>query len=86
MHPKRTDKIATGIIYAVVATVVAILVFLIGYILYNGVPDITWHFLTSQAQSFSAGGGIRDQLFNSLYLLVLTLIISFPIAMGPAFT
>jgi len=82
MHPKRTDKIATGIIYAVVATVVAILVFLIGYILYNGVPDITWHFLTSQAQSFSAGGGIRDQLFNSLYLLVLTLIISFPIAMG----
>ncbi|WP_125568293.1 phosphate ABC transporter permease PstA [Companilactobacillus insicii] len=82
MHPKRTDKIATGIIYTVVFAVVAILVFLIGYILVNGVPDINWHFLTSQAQSFSAGGGIRDQLFNSLYLLVLTLIISFPIAMG----
>jgi phosphate transport system permease protein len=40
------------------------------------------HFLTSAAQSFKAGGGIRDQLFNSLYLLVLTLIISFPIALG----
>lgn len=82
MHPKRTDKIATGIIYAVVVAVVSILIFLIGYILINGVPDISWHFLTSQAQSFSAGGGIRDQLFNSLYLLLLTLIISFPIAMG----
>ncbi|WP_334329092.1 phosphate ABC transporter permease PstA [Companilactobacillus sp. HBUAS59699] len=82
MHPKRTDKIATGIIYTVVVAVVSILVFLIGYILINGVPDISWHFLTSQAQSFSAGGGIRDQLFNSIYLLVLTLIISFPIAMG----
>ncbi|WP_125761780.1 phosphate ABC transporter permease PstA [Companilactobacillus hulinensis] len=82
MHPKRTDKIATGIIFCIVATVVLILAFLLGYILMNGVPDITWHFLTSQAQSFSAGGGIRDQLFNSLYLLILTLIISFPIAMG----
>ncbi|APX71129.1 phosphate ABC transporter permease PstA [Companilactobacillus allii] len=82
MHPKRTDKIATGIIYCLVAMVIMILIFLLGYILINGVPDISWHFLTSQAQSFSAGGGIRDQLFNSIYLLILTLIISFPIAIG----
>ncbi|MFC6322868.1 phosphate ABC transporter permease PstA [Companilactobacillus baiquanensis] len=82
MNAKKSDKIATGIIYGLVGIVVAILISLLGYILYNGVPDVNWHFLTSEAQSFSAGGGVRDQLFNSLYLLVLALIISLPIALG----
>lgn len=82
MNPKVVNKIATGVIYGLVILVVAILAALIGYILVTGVPHISWHFLTSPAQSFLAGGGIRDQLFNSIYLLVLTLIISFPIALG----
>ena len=82
MNPKLVNKIATGVIYSLVILVVAILAALIGYILVTGVPHISWHFLTSPAQSFLAGGGIRDQLFNSIYLLVLTLIISFPIALG----
>ena len=82
MNAKKWDRVATGIIYALVATVVLILITILGYILFNGVPDISWHFLTSAAQSFSAGGGIRDQLFNSLYLLVLTIIVSLPIGLG----
>jgi phosphate ABC transporter, permease protein PstA len=82
MNSKLIDKIATKIIYSIVGIVVLVLLFLLGYILFNGVPDISWHFLTSPAQSFSAGGGIRDQLFNSIYLLLITLIISFPIALG----
>lgn len=82
MNAKRNDHIATGVIYLLVASVILILAFLIGYILFNGVPHISWHFLSSPSQSFLAGGGIRDQLFNSIYLLVLTLIISVPIALG----
>lgn len=82
MNPKRINNIATAVIYGLVGIVVLILLFLIGYILFNGVPYISWKFLTTPAQAFSAGGGIRDQLFNSLYLLVLTLLISFPIALG----
>ncbi|APU70820.1 phosphate ABC transporter permease PstA [Companilactobacillus crustorum] len=82
MNAKKIDRLATGIIYALVAAVIIILIAILGYILFNGVPDISWHFLTSAAQSFSAGGGIRDQLFNSLYLLILTIIISLPIGLG----
>lgn len=82
MNSKTSNNIATGVIYFLVACVLAILVFLLGYILITGIPHVSWHFLTSAAQSFAAGGGIRDQLFNSMYLLVLTLIISFPIALG----
>jgi len=54
----------------------------LGDILVSGVPHLSWHFLSSEASSYQAGGGVRDQLFNSLYLLVLTLIISLPIALG----
>ncbi|AQW21183.1 phosphate ABC transporter, permease protein PstA [Lentilactobacillus curieae] len=82
MNPKTSNNVATGIIMALVGIVVLILAGILGYILYAGIPHMSWHFLTSASQSFKAGGGIRDQLFNSLYLLVLTLIISFPIALG----
>lgn len=82
MNAKKIDKLATTIIGLLVAVVVSILVSLIGYILVTGLPHVSWHFLTSPSQSFLKGGGIGDQLFNSLYLLVLTLLISFPIALG----
>ncbi|CUS25941.1 phosphate ABC transporter, permease protein PstA [Paucilactobacillus oligofermentans DSM 15707 = LMG 22743] len=82
MNAKRSDHLATGLIYTFVAIVVLILFGLIGYILVSGVPHLSWHFLTTPSKAFAAGGGIRDQLFNSLYLLILTLIISFPIALG----
>ena len=82
MNPKTSDKVATGVIWTFVAIVVLILLFLLGYILGTGLPDVSLRFLSYQAEAFKAGGGIRDQLFNSLYLLILTLIISFPIALG----
>lgn len=84
MKAKRNDKIATIIIHILVAIVVLILVGILGNILITGVPHLSWHFLTSEASSYKAGGGVRDQLFNSLYLLVLTTIISLPIALGAA--
>ncbi|MDF7672695.1 phosphate ABC transporter permease PstA [Lactobacillus sp. ESL0701] len=84
MNSKKVDRIATGVIYLLVAIVILILVGILGNILIAGVPHLSWHFLTSASSSFEAGGGIRDQLFNSLYLLVLTLVISLPIALGAA--
>lgn len=82
MNAKKIDRIVSFIIYTIVGAVILLLIAILGYILFNGVPDISWHFLTSAAQSFSAGGGIRDQLFNSLYLLILTIIVSLPIGLG----
>ncbi len=82
INAKQSDKVATGVIYSFVGIVILILVAILGYILVVGIPHISFNFLTQPAQSFKAGGGIRDQLFNSLYLLVLTLIISFPFALG----
>lgn len=84
MHAKRNDKIATVFIYIFVAIVICILAGILGEILITGLPHLSWHFLSSSASSFQAGGGVRDQLFNSVYLLVLTIAISLPIALGAA--
>ena len=82
MNPKKTNRIAKHVIYGSVGLLVILLLFLIGYILITGLPGMSWHFLTSVSQSFEAGGGIRDQIFNSVYILILTTLISFPIALG----
>ena len=48
----------------------------------NGLPHVSWSFLTGKSSSYQAGGGIGIQLYNSLFLLVITLIISIPLSMG----
>ena len=84
MSPERVDRIATGVILGLAGLVGLVILSLLIYILAMGLPNISWHFLTANAESFAAGGGIRDQLFNSLYLVVLTLIVSVPLALCAA--
>lgn len=82
MSAKSIDKIMTAVLYAVAGIIVLLLAGLLGYILFQGLPHVSWHFLTSPAKSFEAGGGIGIQLFNSFYLLLLSMLISVPLALG----
>ncbi len=84
MSPKQADKIATFVIYGIIVVICSILLFILAFILFKGVPEISVKFLTSSAESFVAGGGIGPQLFNSFYLLVITLAISVPVSLGAA--
>ena len=82
MHAKKLDKIATAILYTIAGIIVAILASLILYILVRGLPHVSWSFLTGKSSSYQAGGGIGIQLYNSFFLLVITLFISVPLSMG----
>lgn len=84
MNPKKVDKIAVGVIYAMSGIIVLILASLLLFILWRGLPQISWEFLTAPAKSFQVGGGVGIQLFNSFYLLLLTMLISAPLALGAA--
>ncbi|GAD15553.1 phosphate ABC transporter permease PstA [Lentilactobacillus otakiensis] len=81
---QKQSRFAIACLKAVAGFVVLILAFLIGYIFITGLPNVSWHFLTSPAKAFNAGGGIGIQLFNSFYLLLLAMLISLPIALGAA--
>ncbi|AIQ12856.1 phosphate ABC transporter permease PstA [Paenibacillus durus] len=82
MKAKTADKIATYVIVTLALLIVAVLAGLLGYILFRGVSHISWDFLTSAPRKIRAGGGIGPQLFNSLFLLVLTLLITVPLGIG----
>ncbi|HFH9837735.1 TPA: phosphate ABC transporter permease PstA [Streptococcus suis] len=82
MHAKKMDKLATGILYSIATVIVVILTALILYILLRGIPHLSWNFLTGKSSSYKAGGGIGIQLYNSFFLLVVTLFISVPLSTG----
>lgn len=82
---KREDKIATGILMAIVAFIFILLAALIVYIIASGAQKaFDPSFLTGKPEQFKEGGGIGPELFNSFYLLVLTMIISIPMSLGAA--
>ncbi len=82
---KREDKIATGILMAIVAFIFVLLAALIVYIIASGAQKaFDPSFLTGKPEQFKEGGGIGPELFNSFYLLVLTMIISVPLSLGAA--
>ena len=82
MDAKKVDKIATKIIYIISFFVVLILGVFIAYILYKGIGMLKPSFLFGAPKTTSAGGGIGPQLFNSIYMLVISLIITVPIGVG----
>ncbi|WLV23568.1 phosphate ABC transporter permease PstA [Aciduricibacillus chroicocephali] len=79
MNAKFADKLATTGFIAVALIFVAILASLFGYILVQGLPHISNSFLTTPSSIVRAGGGIRDQLFNSFYILFITMLFTVPL-------
>ena len=77
----KADKIATGILYAVSGVIVLILAALLIYILARGIPYFVGIFNTT-IQSLSSWWWDWYSAFNSLYLLLITMIISIPISLG----
>lgn len=82
MSAKTVDKIATAVIIALAGLIVLIMAGLLGFILVRGLGHISFDFLTSPPETIREGGGIGPQLFNSLFLLVLTMIITIPLGIG----
>ncbi|WP_078391801.1 phosphate ABC transporter permease PstA [Shouchella patagoniensis] len=82
MNKKWTDKIATGTFTIIAAIIVAVLAGLIGYIIYRGFGQLSWSFLTDPPSSYREGGGIGPQLFNSFYILFLTMLFTVPLGLG----
>ncbi|MED4039507.1 phosphate ABC transporter permease PstA [Niallia taxi] len=82
MNSRVADRIATSVFVAIAIVIVSVLVGLFSYILFNGVSHISLDFLTNPSSNVRAGGGIRDQLFNSFYILFITMIITVPLGVG----
>ena len=72
------------LLYAAAALICALLAFLIGYILYRGVPNLSWQFLSSEESVINDIQGILPAIVNTFYVIFWTLIIILPLGVGSA--
>lgn len=72
------------LLYAAAAIICALLLFIISYILYRGVPSLSWEFLTSEESVINDVQGILPAFINTLYTIVATLIFILPLGVGSA--
>jgi phosphate transport system permease protein len=83
MKAKAIDRIATVCFYLIALLIIGVLVGMIGFILIRGLHVIDWQFLTEPPGTvLTGGGGVGPQLFNSFYLLILTMLITIPLGLG----
>ena len=82
---QRNDKIATGVLTLIVGLVMVVVVSMVLFILSQGISTLFKPgFLTEASRANGTQGGVAYQLFDSFYLLILTLVISLPISLGGA--
>lgn len=62
----------------------ALVLFLIAYILYKGLPNITWELLSTSPSYLSGTIGILPDILNTVYLVLATLVIVLPLGVGAA--
>ncbi len=67
-----------------VAVTVALVLFLIVYVLAKGLPNITWELLSSKPSYISQKIGILPDILNTVYIILATLVIVLPLGVGAA--
>ena len=84
MNAKTQDKIARAFLWFIGFMLIAILAAFLGYMLYKGLPILSPKFIFGMPSDTEAGGGVGPQLFNTIYILFLSMAFSIFIALGAA--
>lgn len=83
---KRKAKciILNVLMYISAGIIFTMLLFLIGYILYKGIPYISLEILTSKPSLINDKTGILPNILNTIYTILITLVIVLPVGVGSA--
>ena len=82
MNARRWDQVATYILWGAGFLIIGVLALFLGYILLKGLPVLGYNFIFGRSSDMEAGGGVGAQLFNTFYILFLSLLVATPIAVG----
>ena len=81
---KPSDAVLSCLINLSAAISILLLVGIVGYVFYRGIGVINWSFLTTVPSTINGTFGIAGNIVNTLYMIVLTLIIATPVGVGTA--
>lgn len=78
------DRVLRALLYLCAGVTCALLAFLIGYIFYRGLGNITWQLLTSQTSYLKNTIGILPNILNTLYIIAVAMVFVLPLGVGAA--
>ena len=85
MSPRTGEKIAKAVIWLAALLVVAVLGFILVYILVKGLMVINWKFLTDIPRDMGRSGGIASAIAGTLFVTAVAIVIVTPFGIGTAF-
>lgn len=81
---KLWNRSVKAAVYAASILTAALLVGLIGYILYRGVPNLSWELVSTQTSYIRGTIGILPNLANTVYIIIVAMVIALPLGVGAA--
>lgn len=81
---RLSDAVMYVLIYLSAGIAVALLISILGYVFAKGFRQVNISFLTSVTSVLKGTTGIAGNILNTLYIIILTLLIAAPIGIGSA--
>ncbi len=85
MSPKTSQRLAKIVIWSAAILVIAILLFIIVYILVKGLPTLSLQFLTENPSDMGRSGGILSTIVSTVLLTAVAIVVATPFGVGTAF-
>ena len=76
--------IMKALMFISVGITCALVLFLIGYVLIKGIPNISWELVSTKPSYLSGEIGILPDILNTLYIILATLLVVLPLGVGAA--
>lgn len=83
-HRKNMDRLLRGLMGLCSGIACLVLLMIIGYILYRGIPSLTWNLLSTEPNNLTGNIGILPNILNTLYIIFVAMIIVLPLGVGAA--
>src|SRR5690554_1548776 len=84
MNKRLSQRIAFIVFKSLSILVVGILIWILGFIVYNGISVISWEFLTTSPTEGMTSGGIFPAIVGTVYLVIGSIIFAFPLGVMSA--
>ena len=82
--PRITQGMAVASMWALAILTLGVLAFIIAYILWHGLPYVTWTFLTESPKAMGREGGVLPMIVGTLWVTGLAVMIAAPIGVATA--
>ena len=81
---KRFEWIMKGMMWLSAGITAALVIFLVAYVLLRGIPHISWQLLSTNPSYLTESIGILPDILNTVYIVIVTLLIVLPLGVGAA--